>query len=575
MLKKITKTSRYSLFLMGILIGTIFLGISTPAVKAATTIEDSFENNDTFGTASYLGNGFWKNLCQADDDFYTRYINLNTYINITIWFDGGSSNLNLYLYNQAQVLIYSSETINNKEHVSYYTGALSGTFYFKVNGTDASEAYDMEFYTYKFEGNDDGMEENDIHNRAVPINTNTTYTNLKNYDVDYFKFPVQPGDTISITSDHNSGFHQYLYLHNDQNNWVQSGTNTTATQHVLSYTSTYVGELFLNVTGWTGDWYNLRVNLFRFDDGFEVNNLFTEAQSLSLNNYFSGLYLNDIDYFKVTVNPDSCFNFNLTTTNHDLKLTIYNSSFVSKGEAEWTGTNVLSIQLIPTYAGDCFIVVNQTSPFNHTSYGLNVTYCECNSVDNDGLEPNNLKTQATNITAILQSGGTTTTDHSNLILNENGVDYFSYNAKSGDYVGIIVHLHSAGDILIQFLDYYTMAVMNSTSSSSGSSSGNTDLYCSYNFSSNQILLIKLTTSECEIGYDFGFRLTNINTNTTNTGSGTNTGKSNTSTNSTVPADNPFGSVDGYSTSIVILGMTFSMLAIILTQKKNRKLKSIR
>jgi hypothetical protein len=117
--------------------------IDGPATTAAPT-DDSYENNDTFATASNLGTlGASKtisSLVMADAADWYRFTTSATGTSsntVSISFQNSQGNLQLALYNASGTLISTSAGTGNSESVSL-NGLIAGTYYVDVFGANGA-----------------------------------------------------------------------------------------------------------------------------------------------------------------------------------------------------------------------------------------------------------------------------------------------------------------------------------------------------------------------------------------------------------------------------------------------------
>jgi hypothetical protein len=548
--------------MISIMILASFYNNSILFASSAPIPEDAKEgSNDAIGTATYLGPGKYDNLAQWDDDYYYFWVASDTYINVTLTFDSSSSSCNLYMFDSAYFQVAQGTVMDSDTRkVSwFYTSTSSGTYYIKVNGSNIGEAYSLDIYSWKINPGDDGMEENDIQARAHPIVNNYTHSGLKDFDYDYYKFPVLPGDIIKGSIFHQSGGGSfYMSLYEDGNFASLSNSYYVSdTKKEITFTANFSGDMLILVYGSdVGDWYDLTVNLTRFDDIYEENdNQAPNNPLLTPNSYLNNLILHDNDWFRAPLSAGSCYTFNLTTNNSLASMKIFKGPTVLIKDAGWTSDTDLSFSISASATEDYFLEVYQgdVGTYNGSKYSLNMSYCQSSCADGDSLEPNNEQGTATLITG--------NQSWMNLELCSGGVDYFKYTSSGPKKITVKIHLIELNNLTAQIIDGGNQAIKNSTTSSLS------NFKLSYYVPINYTLYVKLSVPMGSMKYDLEIVIEDPVEDKNGTSTSTDKSGSNTNSNSSVPADNPFGSIPGYSVQIVTFCMIFSIIAIIIKQKK--------
>jgi len=107
--------------------------------------DDVFEDNDSFATATTIGEGTVNNLqiCSADYDYFTFPVPEGYTAQVDITFTHAAGNLNLYLNDPGFSLIVSSVSSTDNESVTA-TDLPAGTYYTVVQGVGTAEnSYDL------------------------------------------------------------------------------------------------------------------------------------------------------------------------------------------------------------------------------------------------------------------------------------------------------------------------------------------------------------------------------------------------------------------------------------------------
>lgn len=145
----------------------------TVSGSGASVTDDSYEENDSIGTAAELsGNGTYGALHCEDDDWYKVYAYAGDQLDVSILFSDAISDLDLKLTNASGVTLVGSYSISDNEAVSYNI-ATDGYYFIKV--------YDYGGYGNTYDlvvaglgqsggvGSDDSYEENDTRDTAAAL----------------------------------------------------------------------------------------------------------------------------------------------------------------------------------------------------------------------------------------------------------------------------------------------------------------------------------------------------------------------------------------------------------------------
>jgi hypothetical protein len=117
--------------------------LTTSSTSSNIYRDDTYENNDSFGTAYALSsNGFYGNLIWADEDYY-KFTPVSGYLNYTIKLDqffNIAGDFDLYLYNSSQTMLASSTSSNDAETITYILPSV-GTYYIRVTSYDGGKGF--------------------------------------------------------------------------------------------------------------------------------------------------------------------------------------------------------------------------------------------------------------------------------------------------------------------------------------------------------------------------------------------------------------------------------------------------
>lgn len=179
--------------------------VNTPQPQTCTV--DSFEENDTQGTAAPLASGSHGNLntCETDEDFYAITLQANEDLTVDATFSNAEGDIDLELLDSSGTVVTDSASASDDESITY-TAPASGTYFLRVflysdAGSTLGNDYGLDVsisgappnqcIADSFEPNDDIV--------AAPVITMGSYQNLGSCgDDDYYRVDLTAGDTITI-----------------------------------------------------------------------------------------------------------------------------------------------------------------------------------------------------------------------------------------------------------------------------------------------------------------------------------------------------------------------------------------
>ncbi len=205
--------------------------------------DDSFEENDDSGSAAEIDFGYYVNLTCADDDWYKVYLTAGDMIGVNIFFDNGSADLDLFLYDPSLLEMNASESYRSwegLENVASTTGWHYIEVYLYENGTQ----YEMSVRT------DDEFEENDDQGSAAAI-TAGNRTGLECFDNDYYKVFLWVGEEINATIWFNNTLADIdLSLYDTNGSSLDESESVSGSESVTG-TATVTGWYYINVYNYT------------------------------------------------------------------------------------------------------------------------------------------------------------------------------------------------------------------------------------------------------------------------------------------------------------------------------------
>ena len=210
-LKKIRLKRKVNLILI-LIVFNCFILYSGKSFTAQP-IEDEYEENDSLSEAKSITSGLYKDLCQADEDWYKisiGFIDKVPELHIKLFFDIDNTSLNFTLYDGGGQILRNSTNQNSFLVIECFIFH-SNTFYLQVNGPNNGDLYDLDVVIRE---NEDGWEPNDIIEEAWKVGPGK-YTGFHQYDDDWFFLHyinenIHKNDYIRIEMDYNT--EEYLEI---------------------------------------------------------------------------------------------------------------------------------------------------------------------------------------------------------------------------------------------------------------------------------------------------------------------------------------------------------------------------
>ncbi|MHA1855999.1 MAG: hypothetical protein ACTSYY_08120 [Promethearchaeota archaeon] len=188
---------------------------------AIQPIDDEYEENDSFSEARLVHAGLYKNLCQADEDWYKISIAANDYVPelyVKLSSDMNNFQLNLTLYDLGGNILKNG-TNQTGFPVIQHPIFNSNTYFLQVNGPNNGNLYDMEIIIREHE---DGCEQNDNIENAWNVGSGK-FSRLSQYDDDWFVLHsltdyIHKNDYIRIDMTYNTD--EYLEIEFTNENYT-------------------------------------------------------------------------------------------------------------------------------------------------------------------------------------------------------------------------------------------------------------------------------------------------------------------------------------------------------------------
>ncbi len=261
-------------------------GSSSPAsaqftTGTASTCATAFEPNETQATAAAITSGVANSAAissSTDVDYFQ--ITIAATSNIVTNLAGPSGvDYDLYVYNSSGTQLGASESSTATESVSLSSQA-AGTYYIKVigyNGANSATCYTLtstattvtgcqSSYDVSTNGTTSGA-------AVIPFNTNITGLINPTGDLDYYKFTITTGGTITVTLSTLPKDYD-LKLFNSAGTQVAISQNGSTTSETINYTAA-AGVYYAQAYGYNGNnsatsCYTLRVALGTATKGSEI-----------------------------------------------------------------------------------------------------------------------------------------------------------------------------------------------------------------------------------------------------------------------------------------------------------------
>ena len=126
----------------------IFLLFSTQSlmVTMVSAEDDQFEENDTKTQAAEIFEEYYDGLScsEDDDDWYKVFLNQGDNLTVTIYFDGGTIDLDMLLEDESGEELDYSEGVGDEESVRTVDVEYTGYYYTQIYSFDSEGTYDME-----------------------------------------------------------------------------------------------------------------------------------------------------------------------------------------------------------------------------------------------------------------------------------------------------------------------------------------------------------------------------------------------------------------------------------------------
>ncbi|UEG50174.1 T9SS type A sorting domain-containing protein [Ferruginibacter lapsinanis] len=223
-----------------------------------TTCTTAYEANETLATAAAIATGTPISAAigsSTDIDYYK--IVTTTTGNITVALSNLPGDYDLYVYNAAGTQLGASENASTTNESIALTSQAAGTYYIKVigysgafsttvcyalNATTSVSTSCVSTYDNATNGTVSGAAQ-------IPLNTNVTGLINTSTDVDYYKFVITTGGTITITLGTLPGDYDVKLYSSNGTTQVGISQNSGTTAETINYTAA-AGTYYVRVYGY-------------------------------------------------------------------------------------------------------------------------------------------------------------------------------------------------------------------------------------------------------------------------------------------------------------------------------------
>jgi hypothetical protein len=250
-----------------------FTSASFTTAAVASGCSTAYEPNESLAAAAAVSTGTALSAAittTTDQDWFKVTLGATSNFNISL--TGLAGDYDLVLYNSAGTQLAISENAGTASESITTSSSAAGTYYVKVfgyNGASSATCYSLNIgatavtpptcpgtYDNSTNGTTSGAAQ-------IPFNTDVKGTISSTTDVDYYKFVITTGGTITITLGTLPGDYD-LKLFNSAGTQVGISQNGGTTGETISYTAA-AGTYYANVYGYNGansaTCYTLRVAL--------------------------------------------------------------------------------------------------------------------------------------------------------------------------------------------------------------------------------------------------------------------------------------------------------------------------
>lgn len=362
--------------------------------------DDTLEENDNQEQAAWITSGYYSDLYQGDEDWYNISVSLGSVLEVELWFNGSSNDVDFELFNSFGDTVGGSYSASDYESFIFRNMQESQIISIKVYGYNNFEPYTMNIDIYP--DSDDWMEDNDFNNQAHFLYLPFEGENLRNFDDDWYEFHLETNDVADIYFDLiDASYPLQVEI------WTQSWElifNVTVTgPHTISVEANYnPSDYFMRVSGYNlGEIYNLEIFLnglsVNSDDWFEPNDYPVESTDLLLPFEDWGLRSFNEDWYDIDLAGGDYIDIFIWNSNptDNLRLVVFDPSWTEiKNQTIYADSNG-PIYINPAESGTYYILITSDSnDFFGNHYDLRIDLNGERFNDDDWAEENDVQTNS-------------------------------------------------------------------------------------------------------------------------------------------------------------------------------------
>ncbi|WP_371802234.1 hypothetical protein [Candidatus Lokiarchaeum ossiferum] len=362
------------------------------------TDDDEFEPNDNREQAAWISGGYYPDLYQGNDDWYNISVAAGYVLEVELWFNGSSNDIDFELYNSLGGPIGGSYSVTDYESFIFHNLQESQTLSLRVYGNNNFQPYTMNVNIYP--DSDDWMEENDYSTQACFLGLPFEGKNLRNFDDDWYEFHLEPNDIAEIHFDPKDASNPLQVEIWEQNGDLVFNVTVWGLHTISVEAYTNPNDYTMRVSGSNyGGIYDMEILLngvsVNTDDWMEDNDESSTATSLNLPFEEWGLRSMDEDWYSFWMEGGDfidVFVWNSNPTDY-LRLVIYDPSWnVIKNQTIYGDSNG-PIYINPAESGFYFILITTDfTEFHGNHYDLRVDLNDQRFVHDDWAEENDVQT---------------------------------------------------------------------------------------------------------------------------------------------------------------------------------------
>mgnify|MGYP006279319525 CR=1 FL=1 len=459
---------------IGVLAVAALLLTASAGVGVAAGTDDA---NDSIEDAGELSPGEYDLSVESEEsDYFAVTLEENERLDASIAFDHDDADLDMRLLGPDEEPIDYSMSVGDSESVSVMADE-AGEYYVRVYGYDGGGAeYELNVSTAEVEpptgGDGDRFEPNDERENATSIESGS-YDDLGIFagEEDYFAVDVGEGERLdaSVAFDHDGGDLDMALLGPDGYTVDRSLSVSDGESVDAAAAEDGNGTYYVVVSGYDGatNGYDLNVTVeddpaADAGDRYEPNDRMGDAASIETGDHDGLSVVNgEEDYFAVSVDEGDRVSatIDFDHENGDLDLTLFGPDG-DVLDSSYSTTDGESVEAVAESGGEYYV---QVAGYDRATngYDLTVSTAEAESAENDDLEPNDERENATEIDL---------GEHDDLRVVDGERDYYAVSVDAGERLNVDVEFDDAeGDLDLAVLGPDGDVLTDSDSTTDGES----------------------------------------------------------------------------------------------------------